>query len=44
VKERKKKALEIPKAAIRSGIDSPRTGNLMNSRSEGLRLARVFER
>jgi hypothetical protein len=44
VKEGKKKALEIPNVAIRSGIGSPRTGNLMNSRPEGLRLVRVFER
>lgn len=37
VKETKKKGLEIPNVAIRSRVGSPRTGNLINSRPEGLR-------
>ena len=37
VKETNKKGLEIPNVAIRSRIGSPRTGNLINSRPEGLR-------
>jgi hypothetical protein len=43
VKESVEKALEIPKVAVRPRVGSPRTGNLINSRPEGLRLACVFD-